>query len=261
MPLRILLFVSLAASSAMAAPKDGNETYTGTAVSRRTAEFLYGEKHLLRYRDGHIAERVVLYTCRDGAPFARKIVSYVDPLAPDFHLTNAASGQEEGIRTESGGRKVFFRSDSQDTEKVGPLPRVEGLVADAGFDEFVRLNWQRLMTDKAMQMPFLVPSRLDAYSFQVQHVRSGRFEGVPMEVFRLRLSGFWGWFLPGIDVYYGTDDRTLLYFDGLSNLRNASGDNYLVRITFSPLDRRPSDERSMNEAREAQLSPCRKSPN
>jgi glutathione S-transferase len=259
MRLGVLILSTFLTGSAAAAPSDGYETYSGTAVGRRSAEFLYGERHVLRYQDGRIAERTVLYTCRDGSPFARKLVNYVDPVAPDFHLQDVVSGLEEGIRTDGTGREVFFRANPRDAIKSGPLPRVDGLVADAGFDEFVRANWQRLMSDQALKVHFLVPTRLDDYSFQVQHLRSDRIEGIPTEVFRLRLSGIWGWFLPGIDVYYSAQERILVHYDGLSDLRDAAGDNYQAKITFNPGDRRPSDERSMREAREARLGPCKKS--
>ena len=71
---------------AAALTPDAYVSYSGVARARGSNQFLYGEHHVLRYQAGRLAERVVLYTCRDGAPFARKTVSYVDPIAPDFTL-------------------------------------------------------------------------------------------------------------------------------------------------------------------------------
>jgi hypothetical protein len=232
-------------------------SYSGTATARHSAKFLYAEHHVLRYSEGRLAERVVLYTCRDGSPFARKTVSYVDPFAPDFLLEIASTGMREGVRSVGTERSVFFRDDRIDPEKTSPLPPIRGLVADAGFDEFVRAHWQALMSGKSQELHFLVPSRLEEIGFQAQHLRSETLEGISAEVFRLKLTGFWGWVLPGIDVAYGADDHTLMRYDGLSDLRDASGDNFQTQITFPSNGRAPSSAALMAEARQAQIAPCR----
>jgi hypothetical protein len=220
---------------------------------------------VLRYRDGRLAERVVLYTCRDGSPFARKVVTYVDgaPTAPDFLVEDSSDGMREGIRSANlrpvGERTVFFRENAHAAEKSGPLPPVPGLVADAGFDEFVRAHWDSLMNGSVSQMRFLLPSRLDDYAFQVERLRHEVVDGMATEVFRLRLSGFWGWFLPGIDVYYSDADHVLVRYDGLSDLRDASGDNFKAIIDFSPQERKAAGEEIMQRALKAPLAPCRSS--
>jgi hypothetical protein len=226
-------------------------------MSARSDDFLYREKHVLHYRDGKIAGRVVLYTCRDGSAFARKTVSYVDALSPDFLLEDASNGMREGVRTEGGVRQVFFRNDRHATEKVGTVPAVDGLVADSGFDEFVRSNWQALVEGRALGMHFLVPSRLEEMSFKVAHVRSDHTDGIPVEVFRLKLSGILGWVAPSIDVYYSATDHTLIRYVGLSDLRDASSDNLLARIDFPPADRRNVDAAGMSSAGQVPLVPCR----
>jgi len=232
-------------------------SYSGTATARHSAKFLYTEHHILKFSDGRLAERVVLYSCRDGTPFARKTVSYVDPFAPDFLLEIPSTGMREGVRTVGKERSVFFRGAAKDPEKTSPLPRIRGLVADAGFDEFVRAHWQDLMSGQSQELHFLVPSRLEEFGFQVQHLRSETEGGVSAEVFRLKLAGFWGWVLPSIDVAYGAEDHTLMRYDGLSDLRDASGDNFQTQITFPSKDRAPASAASMAEARQAPLAACR----
>jgi hypothetical protein len=106
------------------------------------------------------------------------------------------------------------------------------LVADAGFDSFVRERWAQLLEGDKLRFDFLVPSRLDFLSLKVQRLRADTEDGVPAQVFRLSLSGVLGWFLDGIDVWYADDDRSLLRFDGLSNVRDERGENYTARIRF-----------------------------
>ncbi len=262
-----------AARAALA--NDGYLTYAGTADARHASDFLYGERHFLRYAGGQVAERVVLYTCRNGSAFARKTVSYVDRTAPDFLIENATDGMREGIRAAAGGaavpagtaapasgagssrRTVFFRPHGSDPERAGPVPRVPGLVADAGFDEFVQMHWQDLMSGHPLEMRFLLPSRLTDYGFQVEHLRSESVRGVAAEVFRLRLAGFWGHFLPGIDVYYDAASHVLVRYDGLSDLRDPAGNNYKTQIDFPESERKAATGDALREARSAPLAPCR----
>ncbi len=254
---RILIFMWwLLAVPADATPSDGYVGYSGTATARHASKFLYAERHVLHYEAGRLARRTVLYTCRDGTPFARKVVNYVQPEAPDFLLDDVASGLREGISSDAGQRTVFFRASAGAAEKRGPLPAIDGLVADAGFDEFVRRNWSRLSQGEAVRMHFLIPNRLDYYSFQAQRLRTQTLDGTPTEVFRLRLSGIWGWFLPGIDVYYSEADHELVHYDGLSDLRDVNGDNFQTEITFNPGDRKPSTEQAMRDAERVPLSRC-----
>jgi hypothetical protein len=221
-------------------PPNGFIAYAGTATARRSPKLLYREEDVLRYQGGRLAERVVLYACADGTPFARKTVLYVDPLSPDFDLDDVSNGMREGIRQAASGRRVYFQL-GNGPEKSGPLPPVAGLVADAGFDEFVHEHWDELLADRTLSLRFLVPSRLEAIGFQVQRLRADRLDGVPVQVFRLKLSGFWGWILPGIDVSYGAAERVLMRYDGLSDLRDASNDNFQTVVTFHARDRRAAD--------------------
>jgi hypothetical protein len=231
-------------------------TYSGTALDVKDAAFLYRETHWLRIQDGEVVERVVLYTCRGGTPFAHKIVTYQNRFAPDFLFEDASNGVRLGLRGHDERREVFYRDDGRSAEKQSELPATD-LVADSGFDAFVRTHWSELMDRGVVSMKFLVPSRLEEMSFKVQHLRSDRIDGAPVEVFRLKLSGALGWVVPSIDVYYGASDHVLLRYVGLSDLRGASRDNYVAAIDFKPNDRKSTDEASMNVARKARLEPCR----
>ena len=76
-----------------------------------------------------------------------------------------------------------------------------------------------------MPLQFLVPSRLETLSFEVQHVRSGNQEGMPTEVFRLKLQGILGWVAPRIDVSYSVAEHLLVRYEGLADLRDKNDEN------------------------------------
>jgi hypothetical protein len=255
----IILAACLLGWTAFASAESGQRyvRYFGVAKSRHADAFLYGEQHFLVYRDGRLAERAVLYVCRDGSPFARKTVTYTDTYAPDFLLDDQATGMREGIRSLDQQRQVFFRGNRIEPEKSKVLPQTQSLVADAGFDEFIRAHWDMLMTGQALPLQFLVPSRLKAMSFELQRVRSDTLNGMPIEVMRLKLSGILGEVLPGIDVSYSANEHVLARYEGLSDLRDAAGDNFQALITFQPSDRSSDDANGIAAARSAHLAPCK----
>lgn len=230
----------------LASPAQAGEQYVhydGQASDLDAGAPVYEESHYVRLRDGKVAERVVLYKCpgKDGRPFARKrMLVGPDPLRPTFEMRDARLGYAEGLRETKGQLEVFYQRDRTAAEETEKLELPAELVADAGFDEFVRKHWDELLGGDKVAFDFLVPSRLEYLSFKVKHLRQEEEAGRKAEVFRLSLSGVLGWFLDGIDVWYAADDRSLLRFDGLSNVRNAEGDNYTARIVF-PADRKFED--------------------
>lgn len=230
-------------------------TYTGAATVLGSNRFLYGERHTLHFVEDRLAERVVLYTCADGSAFARKRVSYIDGFAPDFELIDSRSGLREGMRSTIAGRVVFFRDNGNAPERSQALARGADFIADAGFDDFVRARWDELMAGQKIRVDFLVPSRLQFFSFQLKHLRAENSQNA--EMFRLVLSGIWGWFLPGIDVYYGRSRHDLMRYDGLSNLRDATNGNYKVHIMFAESARQIATAEAWAAANRASIAPCR----
>jgi hypothetical protein len=221
--------LALAALPATAAYREE----VGLAADLDSGEALYREQHLMRAApDGGLLERLVVYRCVDGTPFARKRVDYRGAAAaPSFQFEDVRSGYREGVSRTGGAPRVFV--DRPDAEpKQAPLP--EGnLVADAGFDQWVRREWPRLTAGESVPMAFLVPSRLTSYDFKVYEVEGDEVDAAGDRRFRLRLGGLLGWIAPHIDVVYAERDQRLLRFEGLSNLRDDAGDDPLkVRIEF-----------------------------
>ena len=116
----------------------------------------------------------MLYRCKpDGPPFARKELSYpATRTAPSFDFEDARSGYAEGL-SRAAGLTAFARAGSGAVRRSATLDAGELLVADAGFDEFVRIHWAALARGDALSAPFLVPSLLESVEFRVRKVRRG----------------------------------------------------------------------------------------
>ncbi len=223
-----------------------------------TGELLYTEHHLLRHQDQQLRQRLVVYRCADGTAFARKRVDYADSaLAPAFHFEDARLGYREGLRRGTREPELWVQASAGSEERSATLGGGAGLVADAGFDEFIRRQWQPLLAGDAVPLEFAVPSRLDSYAFTVRRRGSSQVAGEPAEIFRLRLGGLWGLLAPHIDVAYGSESRRLLWFEGLSNLLADDGEEPLqARIDF-PRPARQADEARWLALASEPLSACR----
>jgi hypothetical protein len=233
-------------------------SYDGTAFDKDDGQVLYRESHFLAMEGGAVRERLVLYRCADGTPFARKRVenAFASPWLPEFDMVDARLGYREGFSAKGQTPEVYVQEIGEDQPEREILDQIpQDLVGDAGFDGFVQDHWDELVAGETMHFKFLVPSRLDYMNFKVRQVREDRIDDRPVRVFRLALGGLLGLIVSGIDVSYDSQSRMLMRFEGLSNVRDADGDNYVARIDFPPEARREElSNESFETARNMQLA-------
>jgi hypothetical protein len=210
-------------------------SYEGEARDVAGGKLLYEEHHLLRDAGDAAARRLVLYRCPSGQLFARKLVEYgTTPAAPAFTLDDGRFGYREGVRRDGDTLQAFVREEGSAPERSAPIASAPNLVIDAGFDEFVRANWEALVAGETRAVEFVVPSRLGALGFKLRRIDQVQIDGESASRFRLSLGGMIGWFAPDIDVSYRDSDRRLMRFEGLTNIRADREDNLVARIDFPP---------------------------
>ena len=229
----------------------------GEARAPEGGAALYREQHWIRLGPAGPVERLVLYRCADGTAFARKRVDYRGSAqAPAFALEDRRSGYLEGLRRGPQAASVFVR-DGHDAREASRPVETARLVADAGFDEFIRARWSSLVAGQRLPIEFAVPARLRSLPFSVERVGSAKVAGELAWVFRLRLDGLLGLVAPRIEVSYGQASQRLLRFEGLSNLRDDAGRGQLeARIEFNEPPRAGTDEEWRTAAAHP-LSACR----
>ncbi|SDD75894.1 hypothetical protein [Aquimonas voraii] len=205
--------------------------YAGEARAPDSGALIYVEEHLLRELAGQPVERLVLYRCADGTPFARKQVEYgTPPFAPAFELVDARLDYREGLRRE-GGDWIVFGGAGERAHQT-PLEEIGSIVADAGFEPFVRQHWAQLQAGESVGIDFLVPSRARSYGFRLSKVEALEIDGEAASRMRLALSGMFGLFAPPIDVIYRDADQWLLRFEGMTNIRESARENVVAHIAF-----------------------------
>jgi hypothetical protein len=228
---RLLACVALAwiPAAAMATPMTQRADATVFAADGR---LLYRETHWSA--DDDDPQRLVLYRCADGRPFARKrVLANGPPQAPDFELEDARDGYREGVRTRDGRREVHAGPTDGRASVATLVVPADGVI-DAGFDAAIRSHWNALMAGQTVRMQFLVPGRLRFYPVRVRRDASLQWQGVPAERLRMQLDAWFGFAVPAVMVTYARDDRRLLEFAGTGNLRDARQDFPAVRIAFAP---------------------------
>lgn len=251
----LLLFWVVVASvlSKNSLAQDG--VFTGYARDPQTNTLLYVESHYVKRLGSNDEQRVVLYRCDEQGPaFARKTLSYASGrLAPDFRFEDARLGYLEGLQRKGPLKSVFLRDGRDVPERNASLKTNQSLVADAGFDEFVRQNWSQLEAGESLRFYFLVPSRLDYLSFKIKKVGETRIDNEPASIIQLNLSGVLGWFLPNIEVSYRQRDRALMRYAGVTNVRDLQSRNVVARIDFPATERRLTDPLDFDALRQQPL--------
>lgn len=223
----------------------------GDARDPDDGRLLYREVHLIRGDGDRPTERLVLYRCPNGVAFARKRVDYrQSALAPAFELEDAR-GYREGLRREGGRTLVWSGSDAPKPLAATKTP----LVADAGFDEFLRQRWPQLTAGRPQPLSFAIPAFGRSLPFKVRSAGTRGPHGDRVHRFELRLEGLLGVVASSIRVEYGADDQRLRRFIGPTNIRDARGGQIEARIDF-PQAPRPVDAQRWQAAAAQPLADC-----
>lgn len=220
--------------------------YTGDAYALDGNALAYREAHYLM-DDEHL----VVYSCADGRPFARKTIRELgDAQAPDFDMRDARWGYREGVRGRGGSREVYVQRSPELAEKSAPLALPADGVIDAGFDAYVHRHWDALARGNTLRFKFLVPSKRTFYAFDLSRVDSA--STATQLTLRLALGAWYAFLAPHIDVTYDRTTQRLLRFTGMSNIRDEKLKNLDVRIEFAraPV---PASDTQVAAARNAAL--------
>ncbi len=206
----------------------------GYAYAAGSETLLYTEHHQEWWKSGRILRDTVTYRDAQGGIIGEKHVDFrIRESAPKFLLRNIRTGHSEGATTDSNKLQVSFRLSQSAPLKKEALELPEGAIVDAGFDRFVENNWEALIQGDTFVQPFLVPSRLQFIDFRIRRIDDG--SDPERATFEMATeSALLRFFAPAITVVYSIRDRTLLEYDGVSNMRNARGENLDVEILFQP---------------------------
>lgn len=230
-------FFAVLLLSASAAAETVVKTMTGYATDAKTGELLYLEEHEQTVKDGATISQIIRYRDPEGDVFAQKVLDFRNDIRrPLFTLEDTLRNYREGLRQTEDGLEVFsFKAG----ELKARMVEQNQFVADAGFDRIIENDWSELVSGKTVKFDFLVPAQVRTVKFRVQKTDEREYEGREAVEFTMEpASGLLRWLVEPIVVLYDVEEKALLKYDGISNLRNADMKNYDVDINFPPAERK-----------------------
>ncbi|TNC87757.1 MAG: hypothetical protein CSH49_14400 [Alcanivorax sp.] len=218
------------------------DTIFGYAYDARRENLRYVESyHQVYNAEGHLQQSQVRYLSPNEELLATKTLDYeAHPYAPEFTFDNKVAAYEESLHWISEGRvRVRHReADQRWQEKV--LTVEEPVVADAGFDAFLKDQLPRLVAGQTIEFNFLNPARLDWFRFNAQPLTSTQ---TTIELKVAPTNPVLRWLVEPILLTYqlptaqGQAPR-LLYYSGLTNM-SINGEDTIVANIFYEYETRP----------------------
>ena len=240
---------------ALAAAKAEVRFEQGKAWDPGRTRLMYTESHWTTSENNVLKNRTVVYRCADGTPFARKEINYTrSALAPEFSFNDVRFNYQEGLRWQNDRPELWFVRDSRRQQKL--LGNSGTLVADAGFDVFVKNQWPALSAARRQSLQFAVPSRLTSYGFNLQRINSLPFNKEPAQSFKLSIDGWLGFIAPNLEITYSRNTKRLLRFKGLSNILNNQGDKPVIALIEFPLLDQVVPAKEQQQAQSILLKSC-----
>jgi hypothetical protein len=213
-----------------------SEKFKGTAYDKKSGKFIYVESHRRVIKNGNLIEGSVEYLNKSGKSFVSKKIEYeFSSIAPNYRLEDKRTGYIEGVKILPGNRVSLYNQSSsgKKMQKAIKAFNPKMLVVDAGFDEFIRKNWNRLQNNERILIQFAVPSMLRVVEFRVYKVSSSKIKGKAASVFSMDLGNFFlRLFMDPIIVSYDNKEKKLLRYEGVSNIVDSEGDNHVAKILF-----------------------------
>ncbi len=223
----LMLLLASAWASASADAAD----LVGYAYDRESGKLVYTEQHAFEYENDQLVSHQVDYVAADGDVLAKKSLSYRNhPYAPEFRLDDQRDDYVEGAEYTTEGYRLFRERDSKSGDKV--LKRDLNLVADAGFDQYVRDHLDELLSGEQQKFHMAIAGHLTELRFRIQLLDQEPLFGVPAARFRVEPASLLRFIADPIEITYATETGRLLRYVGVTNIRNAEGKRYDARIDF-----------------------------
>lgn len=200
--------LAAAAQNATTAELQFTTYVIGTAVELGTGQFLYTEAHACTEDE---SDCVVEYHDPEAQLIARKTIDFSTSLnAPNVVMND-------------------LRLDTQLT--ATPQPQ-EDLVVDAGFDHYVRSQWDALAAGKRVKFSFQVLGVDTVLTMRASQQAAASC--APSQLCLLVEVNSWllGLLADPIELTYDRQTRRLLEFRGLSNIKSARGESQQVVISY-----------------------------
>jgi hypothetical protein len=197
---------------------------------------LYSETHCVT---GDALARDVIYRDSEERLIAHKTLNYrTGQTTPSYVQRNFHVGESIAVELRQDTIDMTV-SDMTVSDRAGAgetvsarLDTSQPLVIDAGFDAFVRDNWDALVAGQNIRFQFPFAARESLFALRINASRCS-YDTATDQCFRLELDN---WVLRAlldpIELGYEASQKRLVRYRGLSNIGDDEGDGQLVDIRY-----------------------------
>jgi hypothetical protein len=207
----------------------------GEAFDLNSNQPLYSETHCV---SGDALTREVIYKDPENQLIAYKVLSYATGSnTPSYVQHNVHSQDSIAVELEQERQEIIFtatdanRPDQPSVASVKPSA-ASPVVIDAGFDAFVRENWQSLVAGESKQFQFPFAARESLVELSIASA-SCSYATDTDQCFSLELNN---WLLSmladPIELGYDAKLQRLTRFRGISNISDDAGEALAVDIHY-----------------------------
>jgi hypothetical protein len=228
----LIVLVALPAMSAAAA--NPSKAYAiGDAFGLKSNDLVYREIHC-GTRDELASE--VFYRHRDGTLIAYKELDYRSGhTTPSFVQHNFQAGEKIQVSFDQETVSMSVTDyEKRESKNTYPVADISGkpIVIDAGFDGFIRDNWDKLVSGEMQEFQFPLASRSSLVSLQVKPSACS-YETETDQCFTLESSNwFFRMLASPIELGYDASLARLTRYRGLSNINDKNGRGLVVDIKY-----------------------------
>jgi hypothetical protein len=195
----------------------------------------------LVYRETHCGTQdeltsEVFYQLGDGTLIAHKALDYQSGhMTPSFVQHNIQSKEKIEVSFNQGAVSMSVTDHgNQEIRNTHPVTDTASkpIVIDAGFDGFIRSNWDKLVSGKAQEFQFPLASRSSLVALRVKPSVC-RYETETDQCFTLEPSNWFFRLLASpIELGYDASLTRLTRYRGLSNINDEDGQGLIVDIRY-----------------------------
>lgn len=216
--------------------KDSVPKVKGVARDPDSGEVVYREFH---YCDVESLRCHVHYQDADGVVIVKKLLNYTDhAIAPDLEQLDIRSGRYIVSERDGDVTRIYISQDEPKSDvKEKILLATKSFVVDAGFDNFIRQQWDELLAGNKAKFEFALPSRGAAIKMSANKLVASQCAGLvevdDFQCFEIVASSWWfSRFLKPIQLAYDSRSRKLLAFKGLSSIKDNDDKAQSVLISY-----------------------------
>jgi len=209
------------------------ESFSG--IAKVDGKVVYIENHQVTFDDnGNVLEAETIYTDLQGKILGILKSDFRESLSLPAHVfLDERTKGKYGVRRRSG-KIEMFNQDNNEAEETKMITNKEDLkrvqIGCQGFNYFLKSEIENIIKDKSLPVLFMVPGDLSTYQFVLEFMREG-----PNQIFEFKIK-IENWllrvFAPEFEFKYDRKIHRIIWYKGLSNLKNENGKNQSVEIDY-----------------------------